>query len=731
MQRADIGPLRSGRTPGYGSGYVQHHAREDTEVSAPVFVQNQLESLITQLASPTRGPTDPDMIAQLRTLMESLQTPQQVVGTSTTTAASKTNDVTLATKQPESQDQSSDSSDSDTDQVYDNQASSDPSGPSSSSPSHILPSDLLKDMYISPPVFRHELVGVGAFGRVYRGEWLGAAVALKEVVAEDPASLLAEAVMLKDLLHPNIVQFLGMYRERDMNDAFDEGELYLVTEFVAHGSLADYLRKMRNKQLPLLHVLQMSRDISAGMSLLEKRRIVHRDLAARNILLAPRPGQDSGRTRISLDEHGRTSIAYMAKVSDFGLSRAQNSLTSYYAKAGSLLPLKWSAPEALSHRKFSSASDVWSFGVVVWEMVWPGVLPYPGIDDKKRLLAHLGSGERLRFPGHIPDNLRTLMESCWDMNPKGRPSFNTITRLLDDMIAQIVNPLLIAAPSSHSPYQVGLSSSSSQVSTAGGQEDYYAASDKAQPPHTHESASSIPPSPASSATSPRPSNTPTTPPSSMAPLVFPTAAMTRMASMSPSSSPRALSSSSSSSTLPSPSSHTYDPAPVLPLPPSPSPPLPTLPVPETAVYIRPDDATDSSSDNHTLHLLVGNLHSLARRPGVFDSNLHQWVMFVQGMKNLALDPYVDKVTFNLHPTFQPSVVTLLNEPFSLTRTGWGVFTMHVTITFKRGYLPAAIEIDHDLSFSEGGSQSYYVITLTKNVLQTTVHRPTKTKSAPH
>lgn len=148
-------------------------------------------------------------------------------------------------------------------------------------------------------------------------------------------------------------------------------------------------------------------NLYSGMSYLESHNFVHRDLAARNILLSSRN---------------------QAKISDFGLSRALTADNNYYqASQGGKWPIKWYAPESYNYGTFSHSSDVWSFGVTLWEMFSFGLVPYgemKGVD----VIKAIEEGDRLTRPAKCPEKMFTCMESCWNYNPKERPSFQYLMR---------------------------------------------------------------------------------------------------------------------------------------------------------------------------------------------------------------------------------------------------------------------------------------------------------------
>ncbi|XP_038048240.1 tyrosine-protein kinase receptor Tie-1-like [Patiria miniata] len=266
-----------------------------------------------------------------------------------------------------------------------------------------------------------KVVGKGKFGEVRAGRLKSkggltrvAIKTLKETATTTASEyVLAEfKTMARIKSHPNVVALMGA--------CMHEANLYVALEYLPNGNLRDYLRSTRPKQqvamksddgiLPLTssNLLTFGIDIARGMDHLSDNGIIHRDLAARNILL----GED-----------------LTAKISDFGLSRGED---IYVQKSQTRVPFRWLAIESLTRQVFQSKSDVWSFGVVLWEIATFGATPYPGIQSKL-LAERLQEGYRMPKPENCADEIYDLMMKCWQPQPSHRPSFKEITEALENM----------------------------------------------------------------------------------------------------------------------------------------------------------------------------------------------------------------------------------------------------------------------------------------------------------
>ncbi|KAF8562055.1 hypothetical protein P879_07908 [Paragonimus westermani] len=250
-------------------------------------------------------------------------------------------------------------------------------------------------------------IGSGQYGVVYEALWkpynlLVAVKTLKEdVTVRD--EFLEEARLMKSLRHPNLVELLGACTR--------EPPYYIVTEFMCNGNLLEYLRTRPRDELTPPVLLHMATQVARGMAYLEQYNFIHRDLAARNCLV--------GKQRT-------------IKVADFGLARCMERDVTYRAHDGAKFPIKWTAPEGLVYNIFSTKSDVWAFGVLLWEIATYGKTPYPGI-ELQDVYVFLEKGKRMHQPEGCPEPIYKLMLQCWRWHPEQRPTFSVLRTQLEAM----------------------------------------------------------------------------------------------------------------------------------------------------------------------------------------------------------------------------------------------------------------------------------------------------------
>ncbi|XP_074820947.1 tyrosine-protein kinase Fes/Fps [Natator depressus] len=267
----------------------------------------------------------------------------------------------------------------------------------------ILAKPIPKDKWVlnHEDVVLGERIGRGNFGEVFSGRLLtdNTPVAVKScretLPPELKAKFLQEARILKQYSHPNIVKLIGVCTQKQ--------PIYIVMELVQGGDFLTFLRS-EGLQLKAKELLKMTANAAAGMEYLESKHCIHRDLAARNCLVTE-----------------KNSL----KISDFGMSREEED--GVYASTGGLkqIPVKWTAPEALNYGRYSSESDVWSFGILLWEAFSLGATPYSHLSNTQTREA-IEQGVRLDPPKQCPEDVYRLMQRCWEYDPRKRPSFSTV-----------------------------------------------------------------------------------------------------------------------------------------------------------------------------------------------------------------------------------------------------------------------------------------------------------------
>nr|KAF6280149.1 fibroblast growth factor receptor 3 [Pipistrellus kuhlii] len=275
-------------------------------------------------------------------------------------------------------------------------------------------------------------LGEGCFGQVVMAEAIGidkdratkpVTVAVKmlkdDATDKDLSDLVSEMEMMKMIgKHKNIINLLGACTQG--------GPLYVLVEFAAKGNLREYLRarrppgtdysfdtcKLPEEQLTCKDLVSCAYQVARGMEYLASQKCIHRDLAARNVLVT----EDN-----------------VMKIADFGLARDVHNLDYYKKTTNGRLPVKWMAPEALFDRVYTHQSDVWSFGVLLWEIFTLGGSPYPGVPVEE-LFKLLKEGHRMDKPANCTHELYMVMRECWHAVPSQRPTFKQLVEDLDRIL---------------------------------------------------------------------------------------------------------------------------------------------------------------------------------------------------------------------------------------------------------------------------------------------------------
>ncbi|XP_064240715.1 focal adhesion kinase 1 isoform X20 [Aotus nancymaae] len=255
-------------------------------------------------------------------------------------------------------------------------------------------------------------IGEGQFGDVHQGVYISPenpalAVAIKTCKNCTSDSVrekfLQEALTMRQFDHPHIVKLIGV---------ITENPVWIIMELCTLGELRSFLQ-VRKYSLDLASLILYAYQLSTALAYLESKRFVHRDIAARNVLVSSND---------------------CVKLGDFGLSRYMEDSTYYKASKGKL-PIKWMAPESINFRRFTSASDVWMFGVCMWEILMHGVKPFQGVKNND-VIGRIENGERLPMPPNCPPTLYSLMTKCWAYDPSRRPRFTELKAQLSTILEE-------------------------------------------------------------------------------------------------------------------------------------------------------------------------------------------------------------------------------------------------------------------------------------------------------
>ncbi|XP_070600503.1 tyrosine-protein kinase HCK isoform X2 [Erythrolamprus reginae] len=247
-------------------------------------------------------------------------------------------------------------------------------------------------------------LGAGQFGEVWMATYNShtkVAVKTMKPGSMTVSAFLEEANIMKTLQHDKLVRLHAVVTK--------EEPIFIITEFMEKGSLLDFLKSEEGKKQPFPKLIDFSAQVSEGMAFIEQRNYIHRDLRAANILV---------------------SALLVCKIADFGLARVIDD-NEYTAREGAKFPIKWTAPEAINYGSFTIKSDVWSFGILLMEIITYGQTPYPGRTNLEVMRA-LERGYRMPRPQDCPQELYEIMMRCWKQKPEDRPTFEYMQSILED-----------------------------------------------------------------------------------------------------------------------------------------------------------------------------------------------------------------------------------------------------------------------------------------------------------
>ncbi|XP_039867091.1 tyrosine-protein kinase Fes/Fps isoform X3 [Simochromis diagramma] len=279
----------------------------------------------------------------------------------------------------------------------------------------VLKKAVVKDKWVleHDDIILGPLIGRGNFGEVYSGRLRtdNSPVAVKSckenLAPEHKSKFLMEARILKQYDHPNIVKLIGVCTQKQ--------PIYIIMELIQGGDFLSFLRTEGHSLIPKM-LVKMTENVASGMEYLESKKCIHRDLAARNCLVAE---------------------GNVVKISDFGMSRQEDD--GVYSAEGGLrqIPVKWTAPEALNYGRYTTESDVWSFGILLWETFSMGMTPYTSMTNQQTR-EEVEKGYRMPAPHGCPIEISRIMNSCWQYDPRNRPSFKKLRIDLNAIYSKII-----------------------------------------------------------------------------------------------------------------------------------------------------------------------------------------------------------------------------------------------------------------------------------------------------
>uniref|UniRef100_A0A8C1INT9 Tyrosine-protein kinase n=2 Tax=Cyprinus carpio TaxID=7962 RepID=A0A8C1INT9_CYPCA len=255
--------------------------------------------------------------------------------------------------------------------------------------------------YISPRITFNTLQDLVSHYKTTYNKHTKVAVKTMKPGSMSVEAFLMEANLMKTLQHDKLVRLNAVVTK--------EEPIYIITEFMEKGSLLDFIKTDEGNRVQLPKLIDFSAQIAEGMAYIEQRNYIHRDLRAANILV---------------------NKSLVCKIADFGLARIIED-NEYTAREGAKFPIKWTAPEAINYGSFTIKSDVWSFGILLTEIISYGRTPYPGMTNPEVIRA-LERGYRMQRLDSCPQELYDIMLECWKNKPEDRPTFEYLQSVLED-----------------------------------------------------------------------------------------------------------------------------------------------------------------------------------------------------------------------------------------------------------------------------------------------------------